>query len=161
LANRPTFNAADHPVKVSAFVLVVSTIALTGFINPAMLLQAESETYLPRQLRTTEESSSATEDSSVRLTDSDVVIVVDSQQFFTPEGSLAIRHAVQSLRELDIVEDVFWLDEAPVVNLFSLRNPVFPPGTASARQFALAREKALANPLIRGQLLSDDVGTLL
>ena len=54
MANRPTFNSADHPVKVSVFVLVLCLVALLGFINPAMVSNAESETYLPRQLRTTE-----------------------------------------------------------------------------------------------------------
>jgi hypothetical protein len=161
LVNRLSFNSADRPLKVSLFVLALTAVALVGFINPAMVSNAESETYLPRQLRTTEDSESANDESAIRLSDSDVVIVVDSRQFFTPEGSRAIRHVVESLRALDVVDDVFWLDEAPVVNLFSLRNPIFPPGTASQRQFEQAREKALANPLIRGQLLSDDAETLL
>lgn len=165
MANRFTFNSAAHPVWVSLFLVVLSGIALLGFVNPELIFKYddfEDQTYLPRQLRSTDEDSQTeTEGAAIRLTDSDVVLIVDSEQFFTPEGSRAIRHVVQSLRDLQIVKDVFWLDDAPVVNLFSLRNPIFPTGTASDRQFALAREKALANPLIRGQLLSDDAETAL
>lgn len=161
MINRLNFNSADHPVRVTIFLAALTLIALVGFIHPEILSDTEEQTYLPRQLRTTDDFEATSDETRVQLKESDVVLIVDSEEFFTSQGSQTVRQVVQSLRELPVVDDVFWLDDAPVVNLFSLRNPIFPPGSASERQFALAREKALANPLIRGQLLSEDAETLL
>ncbi|HEV7279274.1 MAG TPA: MMPL family transporter [Pirellulaceae bacterium] len=95
-------------------------------------------------------------DSRFRLTDYDVVVVAESERFFTPDGSRRLRDVVESLRGLPEVSDVLWMDDVPPINLFSLRDSVFPPATASQRLFDRARERALADPLIGGQMLSED-----
>jgi predicted RND superfamily exporter protein len=97
-----------------------------------------------------------TNESRFRMTDYDVVAVVESERFFTRDGSERLRKVVSALRELPEVADVVWMDDVPEINVFSLRNSVFPPATATQRQFDRARERALADPLIGGQLLSKD-----
>jgi predicted RND superfamily exporter protein len=97
-----------------------------------------------------------TNESRFRMTDYDVVAVVESERFFTPDGSERLRRVVAALRELPEVADVVWMDDVPQINVFSLRDSIFPPATATQRQFDRARERALADPLIGGQLLSKD-----
>ena len=53
------------------------------------------------------------------------------------------------------------MDQIPVLNIFGLREPLFPRAESSQRRFTAARERALSHPLIGGQLLSDDGRTLL
>lgn len=95
------------------------------------------------------------------VTDADVILVVDSDQFFTLEGAAALRETARDLQALPYVADVLWMDRVPVLNLFGLNEPLLPRGNASPRQFDAAREKALQHPLLRGQLLSGDGRTLL
>lgn len=97
----------------------------------------------------------------LQLTNSEVIIVVDAEDFFTKEASQGLRQVVETLQALDYVEDVLWMESAPPLNIFGLREPIFPKPSASARQFAAARERALNHPLIGGQFLSDDGKTTL
>jgi len=167
LFNRLLLGATDHRGIVVLLLLVLTAIALVGYINPSLITGLAETNAVPRPLpRLPQEEPAKTPQppsnvSPIRLTNSDVVLVADSKQFFTPEGSRAIRHVVESLRGLPMVSEVFWLEDVPPINIFSLRNPIFPKGTATERQFEQARHKALENPLIRGQLLSDDAQTLL
>lgn len=95
------------------------------------------------------------------VTDADVILVIDSDQFFTLEGASALRQVASDLEALAYVDDVLWMDRVPVLNLFGLNEPLLPRGNASPRQFVAARAKALEHPLLRGQLLSGDGRTLL
>lgn len=97
----------------------------------------------------------------LQLTGYDIIFVVQSDHFFTPAGSDALRELASELKALPLVSKLFWLDDAPPINVFSLRQSAFPPSTATPRQFERARQAALENPLIRGQLLSADGRTLL
>jgi uncharacterized protein len=99
--------------------------------------------------------------SPVRLFSSEVVIVAKSQDFFTSDGARALRAAVEELEKLPQVTDVMWFDRAPPLNIFGLREPALPDYRASAKRFADAKEKALSNPMIAGQLLSSDGQTAL
>ncbi|MBD3675996.1 MAG: MMPL family transporter [Planctomycetaceae bacterium] len=152
-----------HRVWVLLTILAFTVIATVGRINPEWIIGGEEPTSGPQGSTSSAASSTALppDVSPLRVDNADVVLIVDSKSFFTPAGSRAIRDVVDSIEALSMVQDIFWLDEVPPINLFSLQNPIFPTGTASARQFEDAREQALANPLIRGQLLSEDAETLL
>ncbi len=148
----------DHPVWVGLFLLALSGLAGLGYVAPEKLTrlwQAPASETSPEQV-----PPKAKVD-VVSLTDADVILVVESDHIFTADGAQALREMVSALEELEHVESVFWMDRVPVLNLFGLRESLFPRASASARQFDTAREKALAHPLVGGQLLSHDGKTLL
>ena len=90
-----------------------------------------------------------------------VIVVARSDGFFSGQGVKAMRAVVNSLEELDQVSSVVWMDRAPPLNIFSLSQPLLPQGEASPERLSDARERALANPLVVGQLLSPDARTML
>ena len=90
-----------------------------------------------------------------------MVIVVDSKDFFTPDGARALRAVVEELESLEQVRRVIWMDRVPILNIFGLPEPLFPRSKVSQSRFDAAREKALTHPLVGGQLLSSDAETLL
>jgi predicted RND superfamily exporter protein len=98
---------------------------------------------------------------TVQVALGDVIVVAQSDNFFTPDGADAMRAAVEALESLPHVESVLWLDRAPMMNIFGLREAILPRGEASPARFAAAREQALEHPLIAGQLLSRDAKTML
>lgn len=91
----------------------------------------------------------------------DVVIVVESEQFFTSRGANAIRSIVQHLEEQDYVEDILWMDKIPSLNIFGLNEPLLPNKEAAPERFEKSKENAREHPLINGQFLSEDGNTLL
>jgi len=91
----------------------------------------------------------------------DAVFVIESDQIFTKEGAVAVREVVEALEEMETIANITWLDQAPPCNIFGLPEPVLPRGHASEQRFAVAKERALTNPLVMGQLLSKDAKTLL
>jgi predicted RND superfamily exporter protein len=95
------------------------------------------------------------------LTRAEAVIVVESEGFFTPEGAKALRGVVERLEALDYVREIVWMDRVPILNIFGLPEPLFPRAEASQERFDAAREKALAHPLVKGQLLAPDGRLLL
>ena len=92
---------------------------------------------------------------------SDAVMVVETADLFSPVGAQAMRAIVEDLEKTDLVDNVVWLDEIPMLNIFSLPQPILPHESASQARFDLAREKALRHPFIHGQLLSSDCKTNL
>ena len=97
----------------------------------------------------------------VSLSNSDAVLVVQSEQFFTPEGARAMRDVVTQLESLEHVERILWMDRVPILNIFGLPEPLLPKSEASPEKFSAAREKAMQHPLVGGQILSDDGQTIL
>ncbi|MGI9497636.1 MAG: efflux RND transporter permease subunit [Mariniblastus sp.] len=91
----------------------------------------------------------------------DVVIVVESEQFFTSRGADAIRSIVKHLEEQDYVEDILWMDKIPSLNIFGLNEPLLPNKEAAPERFEKSKENAREHPLINGQFLSEDGNTLL
>lgn len=89
------------------------------------------------------------------------VIVVESDSFFTPEGTRAMRSIVDELAKTDFIESVLWMDQVPMLNIFGLPEPLLPHDSASPERFAAAKAKAMQHPFISGQLLSDDGRLLL
>ncbi|MFK8112779.1 MAG: RND family transporter [Rubripirellula sp.] len=98
---------------------------------------------------------------AVRVASGDVIVVAESDAFFTAEGAEAIRDVVQTLEELDQVDGILWMDLAPMLNIFGLPEPILPKRNATPARFAAAKERALEHPLVMGQLLSPDAKTLL
>jgi len=98
---------------------------------------------------------------SMTLFASDVMLVVTADEFFEPVTSRAVREVVDDLNSLPQVADITWLDNAPPLNIFGLPEPALPDHRASLTRFEQAKAKALANPMIAGQLLSRDGKTLV
>ena len=153
----------DRPRITSALILALSGLAALGYVAPEKL----TGLFQPVRERTAETTRSPSDSESipavdpVRIDDADVILVARSDQIFTAAGAEALREIVESLENLDHVERVFWMDRVPVLNVFGLRESLFPRSSASERQFAAAEEKALEHPLVGGQLLSRDGRTLL
>lgn len=153
----------DAPWLTAVVILLVTAVAAVGYVDPHVV----SRLFRKAPAESTSESATAPPQTplpdveSFSLTDADVVLVVESDDFFTSTGAAALRDMVQALESLPYVESVLWMDRVPVLNIFGLREPLFPQARASERQFAAARDKALEHPLVGGQMLSPDGRTLL
>jgi predicted RND superfamily exporter protein len=159
----------DHPWAVGLFIVTMSVVAAFGYIAPDRVRdwfrtppveEAADETPQGKG-GSGKPRGGAPDVDSFSVSDADVIMVVDAPDFFTPSAASAMREVVQSLEALPYVDGILWMDRAPPLNIFGLREPIFPSSKASQRQFEAAREKALDNPLIRGQLLAADGETLL
>lgn len=177
--------SVDHRWPTILLILVLSTGAVIGFVEPELTLMSaledDSETIDRNRDddsdddEDTDTDGDATEDEEEEppprrrsgrrggggLFSSDAILVVDSDKFFTREGAAALRQVVDDLEEQDYVSRVMWMDSVPLLNIFGLAEPLFPRSDASDRRFEASRQKALDNPLIVGQMLSADATTLL
>lgn len=152
-------------------ILLLSGVAILGYVDPQRLWSLFERPVVQQAEEIDAETSAA--DSGVRdrklppdveavnLSGADLILVVDTDDFFNKSSSQGLRKVVEALEALDYVESVFWMENAPPLNLFGLREPIFPKPTASPRQFDAARERAQRHPLIGGQLLSKDGHTTL
>jgi uncharacterized protein len=145
---------------------VITVVAAVGHKDPQLLLSL----FKKVEPQPEESSGSGTNDKQrVRVPDvdpfslsrADAVIVVDCDDFFTPAGAQAMRQVVDDLEALDQVRRILWMDRVPILNIFGLPEPLFPRSESSQARFDDARKKALAHPLVAGQLLSLDAKTLL
>ncbi|WP_162273880.1 efflux RND transporter permease subunit [Mariniblastus fucicola] len=89
------------------------------------------------------------------------ILVAQSEDFFTSEGVAAMRAVVKALEDEPFIDGVTWMEDIPGLNLFGLPEPVFPKRTASEELYRKAKRKALENPFVRGQLLSEDANTMV
>ncbi|MGD9648656.1 MAG: RND family transporter, partial [Pirellulales bacterium] len=92
--------------------------------------------------------------------DNDCLLVIDGGDLFTPRGALAIRRLVEGAKQLDGVSSVRSLGDVVAFGPGGAES-LLPPATASPERFAAARSRALAHPLVRGQVLSTDARTAL
>lgn len=159
----------DRPVWAYLFLILMSSIASVGYLAPervrnffqpppvveAAPAAGQAGPVTPPQAKPRPEVE------ALELTRSDAVLVIESDDIFTPTGAAALRHMIASLEALPHIRNVLWMDQVPVLNIFGLREPLFPKSQASAARFEAAREKALHNPLVNGQLLSPDGRTLI
>lgn len=159
-----------HHTWFMAFTVVVITlIAIQGYRNPASVRQffirnapADDQTTANRRdepVRKNRQTAPNVE--AVDLTRGDAILVIDSQKFFTRDGAKALQGIVDSLETQDYVSNVLWMDKVPILNIFGLPEPLYPRGEASPQRYAAVREKALNNPLVIGQLLSDSGETTI
>ncbi len=147
--------------------LFISALAVVGYINPRIFKDAfqptaenldKAESSIDSDDLQALEQVPSVEDFSLSA---HAVIVVESDAFFTPEGTRAMRAIVQRLEQTDFIQSVLWMDQVPMLNIFGLPEPLLPHESASRERFAAARAKAKEHPFINGQLLSDDGRLLL
>ncbi len=161
--NRTTNWIVDRPLIVLCLLLGLSGFATLGYVAPETLsalfsAPAENETaQAPKQ----EEFERPPDVDPFSLADAHAIMVVESDEIFTPTGAQALRRVVEKLESLEYVTRVLWMDRVPILNIFGLPEPLFPRAQASQQRFDSAREKALKHPLVAGQLLSADGKTLL
>lgn len=173
LVTRLFFWWADRPF-VQAFVLVLmSTIAMIGYIEPSLIRdwvrspESETEVASPaRQHRRGLPDPSGAKGAAAKVEPFQIgggecVLVARSDNFFTEAGLTSMRDVAEQLRALPQVRNVMWLDDIPDFNVFGLSGTLLPSSHASARQLQAAREQVLSNPLAVGQLISPDGKTLL
>jgi uncharacterized protein len=165
--NRIAAWSVDQRWAVLLLMAAITVVALIGYRDPQLVLQVFERA--PQSVRTdgpapappAEKIETPPDVDPFSLSQADAVLVVQGEDFFTPEAAAALRAVVDELESLDQVRRVVWMDRVPLLNIFGLPEPLFPRSKASPARFAAAREKALNHPLVGGQLLSGDAKTLL
>ncbi len=152
----------DHPWWSLLAVLLITALAGIGHYDASLLMfwSREAPVGPPREVSSDEPPPQIPNVEEFEL-DSDAVIVVQCDDFFTPDAADAIRQVVESIQDLDYVARVTWIERAPPLNIFGLREPIFPRSGSSPQRFAAARQRAMNHPLIVGGLLSPDGKTML
>ncbi|MGB1927710.1 MAG: efflux RND transporter permease subunit [Mariniblastus sp.] len=154
----------------SLLVVALSLIAIGGYIAPERITRALGITTghsLEAQTNILDESDEdgdlerPPDVETIPTSGFDVVIVVESEQFFTSEGAEAIRSVVEHLESQDYVDSILWMDKIPSLNIFGLSEPLLPNKEAAPERFEKSKQNAREHPLINGQFLSDDGNTLL
>ncbi|MFV0445910.1 MAG: efflux RND transporter permease subunit [Planctomycetaceae bacterium] len=156
----------DYPRFTAFLIVLLTAIAVLGYVSPRwwtglLATGPRVESSALASAAKPAKTVAAPDVERFNLTDTDVVLVVDGDNFFSAEGATALREMVAAVEQLDFVADVLWMDEVPVLNLFGLREPLFPASHSTERQFENARQRALGHPLVGGELLSNDGRTLL
>jgi predicted RND superfamily exporter protein len=160
--NRATDWIVDRPIWTCLLLLVISSLAILGYARPRIFQDLIS----PLESTTTRVESDPKVADSLPEVDafdlnSHAILVVESDSIFTAAGTQALRHIVKTLEEAQFIDDVIWIDEIPMLNIFGLPEPLLPHESASPTRFEAAKDKALEHPFIRGQLLSGDAKTTL
>ena len=155
----------DRPIWAYLVLLVISSVSIIGYVTPNRV----RELFIPAPQ--SQEAVPATDAGSSRkprpnvealdMTRSDAILVVESDDTFTPQGAKALRNMIATLEAVPHVRNVLWMDRVPVLNIFGLREPLFPKSEASPARFEAAKEQALHHPLVKGQLLSPDGRTVI
>ncbi len=164
---RSTAWIVDRPLWAYLLLVVMSAIATVGYVAPDRVRDLFQPAPSPVAETPAPPPSTAPAPKprpnveSLDLVRSDAVLVIESDDIFTPKGAEALRQMIASLEALPYIRNVLWMDRVPVLNIFGLREPLFPKSQASPARFFAARERALQHPLVKGQLLSPDGRTLI
>jgi uncharacterized protein len=166
---------ADKPWIAVLVIVLMSALSAIGYHDPALLVGQPDRgdgsaavggmsgrgggRSAPAQRR--QADGPQVDVTPVMLFGGEVLLLVSGDDFFTPAAARALRQAIEALEQLPQVRHVMWMDRAPPLNLFGLPEPALPDHRASQRRFDAARQRALANPMIAGQLLSHDGKTLM
>ena len=164
---RSTAWIVNRPVWSYAILTLMTAISTLGYVAP----QRVRNLFIPPPAQQPESpapvaaaaapKSTRPNVESVDLTRSDAILVIESDDVFTPSGAKALRHMIDVLEQTPYVRSVLWMDRVPVLNIFGLNEPLFPKSDSSAARFATARDRALRHPLVKGQLMSPDGRTLI
>jgi predicted RND superfamily exporter protein len=146
----------QRPLTVG-LLLLISGIALYGYLFPPPIQGGGTL----RRITDADWNYLQSVEEDFRLREIDAFLVFSGDDLLSPDAVAVLRHSAQRVRELDYVEQIFWLDDVPVLNVFGLADPLLPPAGASAQSFLQAREKILHHPLIRGQLVATDAKTIV
>lgn len=93
--------------------------------------------------------------------DQTIVVVLEADDFFTPQRIAALREYATKLRARPEVRSVYSFLDVDRPGPLKLQLPLVAPEEQNPEAFERARQFALNNSLIRGQLLSDDGRTAL
>jgi len=140
---------------VASALAVFTGLAVWGHMHEASVAQRA-----PREPRADEETLEEVSRDFGRG-GGDGFLLIEADDLFSQPAIAAIRRVVAALEQLDEVAGVVWIDQIPTFNAFGLPGRMLPDDDAPAEQFKEARERVLAHPLIRGQLVSADGSTLL
>ncbi len=158
----------DRPWLTTLLIAVITAAASLGHFAPGVITDWLHPTNVKEETqRVARANSGSTDEIEVpdvnpfSVANYHAAILVESDHLFTPEGAKTLKHVVQRLEELDRVSSLMWMEEIPTANIFGLPTPLLPHETASQERFDNAREKALRNPIIKGQFLSADARTAL
>ena len=160
LLERSTGWIVDRPLRSGLLVAVVTAVAIAGYVHPTWLSDFFDKPSV-ENASTDEKIESELPDVERFTLGGDAILVVQSEQLFTPAGAAAVRDVADALESTDFVKRLVWMDRVPMLNIFGLPEPLFPHASASAQQYAAARQKALDHPFIGGQMLSSDGNTML
>ncbi len=144
-------------------ILTITAVALVGYLDANRVRRLfKFKEVSPTPARQVDNDFAEVPDvETVSLSGADAILVVESDQFFTSEGALALRKIVENLEALDHVDSILWMDRIPILNIFGFPQPLFPRAESSDSRFVDAKERALSHPLVGGQLLSRNGRTLL
>ncbi len=93
--------------------------------------------------------------------DNECLLVVEGDDLFSPRSVAALRDLVREVSQVEGVDTVRSMAEVLLFTPGAPPRPLLPPVDAAAAAFSQARDDALAHPLLRGQLVSDDARTTL
>lgn len=94
-------------------------------------------------------------------TSGDCFLVIESPTLFDPKTYAALRRVAVAVESVDSVESVITLDRVPVFDSLGMPGRLMPRDGASPKAFQAGRQRALAHPLVVGQLLSEDAQTMV
>lgn len=160
----------DRPAWAYLFLFVMSAIATVGYVAPERVRNLFIAKPVPEVVAQPAAPVAAAPEApkkprpnveALDLTRSDAILVIESKDVFTPSGAKALRQMIATLEAVPYVRSVFWMDRVPGLNIFGLREPLFPKSEASPARFAAAKDHALRHPLVKGQLMSLDGRTLI
>lgn len=91
-----------------------------------------------------------------------LVLVLECDDFFTPERVAALHATADAIRNLDPVENLVWMGDLPDVTLRGQETPILPKANdITAESLAGAKERLLEHPLSRDGLISAEGTTAL
>ena len=158
----------DRPWLTTLLIAVITAAAAMGHFAPGLVIDWLHPTTIKEEKQRGGQATAVDTDqvevpdvNPFNVSNYNAVILVESDQIFTPNGAKTIKHVVQRLEALDKITTLMWMDKIPTANVFGLPTPLLPHETASQERFDKSREKALRNPIIKGQFLSADAGTAL
>lgn len=92
-----------------------------------------------------------------------LVLVLQAQDFFTPERVAALHSAVEALRQMPEVHHLTWIGDLREVTLRGVQTPLLPPPETpvTAAELDVVEKTLREHPLAVNSLISEDGKTLL
>lgn len=125
---RSTAWIVDRPVWAYLFLLLMSAVATVGYLAPERVRSFFQRPPVKVATAVANQAAPAAEQKKPRpnvealdMTRSHAVLVIESDDIFTPAGAKALRHMIAELEAIPYVRNVLWMDRVPVLNIFGLR----------------------------------------
>lgn len=93
--------------------------------------------------------------------DGECIVVVESDQLFSPQGVKLLRALTEEISKIDQIESVRSMDDVVVVRPGRPLESILPKEDASPEDFTQARGDVLAHPMLGGHLVSLDGHTTI